>query len=75
MDDPSYGSLAIYFWRGLTIFIILNLYLYFEEGINFYKNYKKVGRSGIIGGCGLGLAMISFIYSITNTSAAITFYV
>ena len=42
------------FGRGLTIFIILNLYLYFEEGINFYKNYKKVGRSGIIGGCGLG---------------------
>jgi len=60
------------FGRGLTIFIILNLYLYFEEGINFYKNYKKVGRSGIIGGCGLGVAMISFIYSITNTSAAIT---
>ena len=60
------------FGRGLTIFIILNLYLYFEEGLNFYKNYKKVGRSGAIGGCGLGVAMISFIYSITNTSAAIT---
>ena len=26
----------------------------------------------MIGGCGLGVAMISFIYSITNTSAAIT---
>ena len=60
------------FGRGLTIFIILNLYLYFEEGINFYKNYKKVGRSGLIGGLGLGIAMITFIYSITNTSAAIT---
>ena len=60
------------FGRGLTIFILLNLYLYFEEGKNFYKNYKKVGQSGLIGGCGLGVAMISFIYSITNTSAAIT---
>ena len=60
------------FGRGLTIFIILNLYLYFEEGINFYKNYKKIGKSGLIGGCGLGIAMISFIYSITNTTAAIT---
>ena len=28
--------------------------------------------SGIIGGCGLGIAMITFIWSITNTSAAIT---
>ena len=31
-----------------------------------------MGMSGIIGGGGLGVAMISFIYSITNTSAAIT---
>ena len=29
-------------------------------------------RSGIVGGTGLGVAMITFIYSITNTSAAIT---
>ena len=72
MDDPHMVPWQYIFGRGLTIFIILNLYLYFEEGVNFYKNYKKVGRSGIIGGIGLGVAMISFIYSITNTSAAIT---
>ena len=72
MDNPDMVPWQYIFGRGLTIFIILNLYLYFEEGINFYKNYKKIGRSGIIGGCGLGIAMISFIYSITNTSAAIT---
>ena len=72
MDNPHMVPWQYIFGRGLTIFIILNLYLYFEEGMNFYKNYKKVGRSGIIGGCGLGIAMISFIYSITNTSAAIT---
>ena len=72
MDNPHMVPWQYIFGRGLTIFIILNLYLYFEEGINFYKNYKKVGRSGVIGGCGLGVAMVSFIYSITNTSAAIT---
>ena len=72
MDNPHMVPWQYIFGRGLTIFIILNLYLYFEEGINFYKNYKKIGRSGVIGGCGLGIAMISFIYSITNTSAAIT---
>ena len=72
MDNPHMVPWQYIFGRGLTIFILLNLYLYFEEGINFYKNYKKIGRSGIIGGCGLGIAMISFIYSITNTSAAIT---
>ena len=72
MDDPHLVPWQYIFGRGLTIFIILNLYLYFEEGINFYKNYKKIGRSGLIGGTGLGIAMITFIYSITNTSAAIT---
>ena len=72
MDNPHMVPWQYIFGRGLTIFIILNLYLYFEEGVNFYKNYKKIGRSGIIGGSGLGIAMISFIYSITNTSAAVT---
>ena len=72
MNEPSLVPWQYIFGRGLTIFIILNLYLYFEEGINFYKNYKKIGKSGLIGGVGLGIAMISFIYSITNTSAAIT---
>ncbi len=72
MDDPHMVPWQYIFGRGLTIFIILNLYLYFEEGLNFYKNYKRIGRSGLIGGAGLGIAMISFIYSITNTSAAIT---
>ena len=72
MDSPDLVPWQYIFGRGLTIFILLNLYLYFEEGINFYKNYKKIGRSGIIGGIGLGIAMVSFIYSITNTSAAIT---
>jgi len=72
MDNPNQVPWQYIFGRGLTIFVLLNLYLYFEEGIKFYKNYLKIGYSGIIGGTGLGIAMISFIYSITNTSAAIT---
>ena len=72
MDSPNQVPWQYIFGRGLTIFFILNLFLYFEEGPKFWKNYLKMGRSGIIGGTGLGVAMISFIYSITNTSAAIT---
>ena len=72
MDGPNQVPWQYIFGRGLTIFIILNLYLYFEEGVKFWKNYLKIGKSGIIGGAGLGIAMISFIYSITNTTAAIT---
>ena len=72
MDSPNLVPWQYIFGRGLTIFILLNLYLYFEEGKNFYKNYQKIGLSGIVGGSGLGVAMITFIYSITNTSAAVT---
>ena len=72
MDEPGAAPWQYIFARGLTIFVVLNLYLFFEEGKNFVKNYLKIGISGLIGGCGLGIAMITFIYSITNTSAAIT---
>ena len=72
MENPHLVPWQYIFGRGLTIFILLNLYLFFEEGKNFYKNYLKIGLSGIIGGSGLGVAMITFIYSITNTSAAVT---
>ena len=72
INEPNLVPWQYIFARGLTIFLVINLYLFFEEGKDFYKNYFKIGISGIIGGTGLGIAMITFIYSITNTSAAIT---
>ena len=72
MNDPQLIPWQYIFGRGSTIFILLNLYLFFEEGKDFYKNYFKMGISGLIGGSGLGIAMICFMFSITNTSAAIT---
>ena len=35
MESPSQVPCQYIFARGLTIFIILNLYLYFEEGMKF----------------------------------------
>ena len=72
MDQPNLDPWQYLFTRGIVIFIILNFYLFFSEGKDFYKNYLKLGLSGLIGGCGLGVAMITFIWSIINTSAAIT---
>ena len=60
------------FFRGLTIFVILNLYLFLKEGKSFTKNYKKVDLSVIIGGMGFATAFMGFIWSITHTSVAIT---
>ncbi len=58
--------------RGTTIFLILNIYLFLIEGSNFLKNYKRVGYSGLIGGICLGIANITFVLSITTTTAAVT---
>ena len=72
MDQPELVPWQYLFARGITIFILLNIYLFFEEGLDFYKNYFKIGLSGLIGGIGLGTAMITFNWSITHTTAAIT---
>ena len=72
MDQPELVPFQYIFARGMTIFVLINIYLYLEEGKKFYKNYLKIGWSGIVGGVGLGTAMITFIFSIINTSAAIT---
>ena len=72
IDQPQLAPWQYLFTRGIVIFILLNIYLFLNEGLRFYKNYLKIGISGIIGGVGLGVAMITFIWSITNTTAAIT---
>ena len=72
MNQPELVPWQYLFARGITIFILLNIYLFFEEGLDFYKNYLKIGLSGLVGGVGLGIAMITFIWSITHTTAAIT---
>jgi len=72
IDDAHTVPWQYLFTRGLVIFILLNVYLFMEEGLSFLNNYKKIGISGIVGGLGLATAMITFIWSITNTTAAIT---
>ena len=72
MDQSQLIPWQYLFTRGIVIFILLNIYLFLNEGIKFYKNYLKIGISGIIGGVALGTAMITFIWSISNTSAAVT---
>ena len=72
IDNAQQVPWQYLFTRGIVIFTILNLFLYLEEGNQFFENYKKIGISGLVGGIGLGIAMITFIYSITNTSAAVT---
>ena len=58
--------------RGSAIFLILNIYLFLNEGKKFTNNYQKIGLSGLVGGTCLGIANITFVFSITTTTAAVT---
>ena len=72
IEDAQSVPWQYLFFRGFTIFILINVYLFVKEGKSFIKNYKKIGASGILGGISLGIAMMCFIWSITHTTAAVT---
>ena len=72
IEDAQSVPWQYLFFRGSTIFLLLNLYLFVKEGKSFVKNYKKIDLSIIIGGAGFATAFIGFIWSITHTSAAVT---
>ena len=62
------------FYRGITISVILLIYLFLSEGFAFYKNFLKIGTSSILGGLFLATAFTGFIFSITMTTAAVTLF-
>ena len=62
------------FYRGFAIALILIIYLFFREGILFYKNFFKIGISSVLGGIFLATAFTGFIFSITMTTAAVTLF-
>ena len=62
------------FCRGISVSCVLIIYLFIREGLSFYKNFFKIGISGILGGLFLSIAFVGFIYSITMTTAAVTLF-
>ena len=74
MENANYYVFQYLFYRGISIAIILLIYLFIREGLSFYKNFLKIGFSGILGGIFLATAFTGFIYSITITTAAVTLF-
>ena len=74
MDEANSYVFQYLFYRGISIALILLIYLFITEGLNFYKNFFKIGISGVMGGIFLAIAFTGFIYSITITSAAVTLF-
>lgn len=51
------------FFRGLTIAMVLFLYLMAKEGVFLINKFKRTGISGLLGACGLVAAFSGFIWS------------
>jgi len=62
------------FFRGLTIAIVLFIYLAIREGNIFVIVFIQSGLSGWLGACGLVAAFSGFIWAITMTTAANTLF-
>jgi RarD protein len=62
------------FFRGLTIAMVLIVYLTAKEGAGIVTRIKRIGLSGLLGACGLVAAFAGFIWSITLTTAANTLF-
>ena len=74
MIDPQIYQLPYLIIRGLTVTLIISAYLIIKEQKNFIQNIIKIDKVSVIGGLCLTTAMIGFIYSISNTTAAVTLF-
>ena len=74
MIDPQIYQLPYLVIRGLTVAIIIATYLILNEQKDFFMNVIKIDKVSVIGGLSLTTAMVGFIYSISNTTAAVTLF-
>ena len=72
MTDPQSYQLPYLIIRGLTVAIIVGSYLFFKDRKYFFINLLNIDKITIFGGILLTITFIGFIYSITNTTAAVT---
>ena len=72
MTDPQSYQLPYLIIRGLTVAMIVGSYLFFKDRKYFFINLLNLDKITIFGGILLTITFIGFIYSITNTTAAVT---
>ena len=60
------------FYRGLSVFVIIFLFVWYRDGKKVLSNAKRLDRYSLLGSLILGLGMLSFVFSITKTTIAIS---
>ncbi|MCJ7722286.1 DMT family transporter [Candidatus Bathyarchaeota archaeon] len=62
------------FFRGMTVTIVLLIYILTREGIAVVDNFRRTGLAELLGSCGLVAAFNGYILSITVTTVANTLF-
>lgn len=62
------------FFRGMTVAIVLLIYILTREGIAVVDNFRRTGLAELLGSCGLVAAFSGYILSITVTTVANTLF-
>ena len=62
------------FFRGMTVAVILIIFLLVREGISVVDDFKRTGFAEFLGACGLVAAFSGYILSITVTTVANTLF-
>lgn len=62
------------FYRGMTVAILLLIYLLAKDGLAVFDSFKRTGYTEFIGACGLVAAFSGYILSITVTTVANTLF-
>ena len=62
------------FYRGMTVAIVLLIYLLTREGLAVVDHFNRIGLAELIGACGLVAAFSGYILSITVTTVANTLF-
>jgi len=60
------------FYRGLSVFTVIFLFVWFRDGKKVLSNIKRLDRFSLLGALILGLCMLGFVFSITQTTMAIS---
>lgn len=74
MEAPQNYQWQYLFYRGMTVAVLLLIYLLTREGLAVVDHFKRIGLAELIGACGLVAAFSGYILSITVTTAANTLF-
>lgn len=64
------ASRTILFWRGLLFALGIAIIVFIIYGKTSWKQFRKIGRKGVMLGAFFGLSTTCFVFSIQNTSIA-----